>query len=438
MSVTLLKALGSAYLGCFLFGYHMGVVNAALPDIAVTLAFAGSPATQGKVVSSTLVGAFVGSLLAAGALLCALAPSVPVLLSGRLLAGIGIGAAGSIAPLYVAESAPAALRGKLGSFNQMAICVGVLAAITAGLPVGGGAQGVVTALGGSGLPWWRVMFGISLLPALAQTALLLLSTESPKWLAQNGRGSEAADVAAKLWGEGGATLAENKDSARSESSGAGWCELLQAKYCWGAAIGVLLFAFQQFAGINAVVFFSTKVFADAGVSSAVAASCLVMATNIAGTAVASSAVDKLGRKPLLIGSFSGMAAAMLFMAANMRRATTAATAASSAGLVSLVGTVGYILAFALGVGPIPSLLLGEMMPAALRGKAAAAAMASHWVCTFAVGQWFLPATAAFGNAAVYAVFGSIAAMGALFVALAVPETKSPPAAAATARLVSAD
>ena len=463
ITASLAKALTAAYLGCFLFGYHMGVINAPLQEIASSLGFATSPAMQGRVVSSTLLGAFGGSLvgggladllgrrgamqsnallLAAAALVCTLASSTGVLLLGRLLAGIGIGISGSIVPLFVAECSLSSQRGRFGSFNQVAICVGVLAAIVAGLPIGGVASTSVSSF--MGVPWWRVMFGISVVPALAQIAVLALgkvkvkqasgpersiAIESPRWLVrQKDRENDGIAIAKSLWGENcAAELSELVSLAsvpRSSGASNGWRQLLGRRHWRGTVTGVLLFFFQQFAGINAVVFFSTKVFADAGLSSAVAASALVMVTNIMGTILAASVVDKLGRKPLLVGSFGGMSATMIAMAATLSTMGTAGGASTSfAGLVSLVFTVGYILSFSLGAGPIPSLLLGEMMPAEVRGKAASAAMASHWVCTFIVGQCFLSAAANFGTAAVYGAFGIVAALGSLFVATAVPETK---------------
>lgn len=285
---SVLPSVGVACLGSLLFGYHLAVVNPALAPLSLELGISAAR-TQGFVVSAALVGACVGSFQAGaladtlgrrgalrvasvplllGALACGAAPSTGALLAGRLLAGLGLGLASGVVPVYISEVAPPALRGALGSANQLCICLGLLAAIVAGLPVAANPE------------LWRACFYAAALPA----ALLMLGSglilESPAWAAR------------KPGGEAGAS---------------GWAELGCAQHRRATVLAVGLFALQQLAGINAVVFFSNAVFKAAGVQSEVLASSGVALVNVLGTLVAARVVDQAGRKPLLLGSFTGSA-----------------------------------------------------------------------------------------------------------------------------------
>jgi MFS family permease len=184
-------------------------------------------------------------------------------------------------------------------------------------------------------------------------------------------------------------------------------------------LGCTLFLLQQLAGINAVVYFSSSVFRSAGLSSDTLASAAVGLVNLVGTAVAARALDGTGRRPLLLASFCGMAGSMALLAL----ALTAPALAPYSGPLSLLGTLAFVAAFASGAGPIPALLVAELVPSRMRGKAQSAAMATHWAANLAVGQCFLPAVAAYGVGSVYAVFAAAAAGAALLVLKCLPETR---------------
>ncbi|KDO59058.1 hypothetical protein CISIN_1g0091082mg [Citrus sinensis] len=192
-SGVVLPFVGVACLGAILFGYHLGVVNGALEYLAKDLGIAENTVLQGWIVSSLLAGATVGSFtggsladkfgrtrtfqldavpLAAGAFLCATAQSVQTMIIGRVLAGIGIGISSAIVPLYISEISPTEIRGALGSVNQLFICVGILAALVAGLPLAGNPL------------WWRTMFGLAAIPSILLALGMGLSPESPRWLFQ--------------------------------------------------------------------------------------------------------------------------------------------------------------------------------------------------------------------------------------------------------------
>lgn len=422
-------AVAVAGAGAFAFGYHLGVVNGPLEAIAADLGFAGNTALQGAIVSSSLAGAAVGSLggsgladsvgrrkaflldtipLLLGALLCSSATGLTSILAGRALVGIGIGLSSALVPLYISEIAPTRLRGALGSINQLLICIGILAALVVNVVIPSTA--------------WRSMFAISAIPAIILLLgfTLLGCPESPVWLALTGQRTAAEATATRLWGpvEGPSQLglggaAKGDWAARAEPS---WGEVFASP---GARIGVIMFLLQQFSGINAIVYFSSSVFSKAGIASGALASAAVGVVNVLGTVAAAALMDRAGRKQLLILSFGGMGTAMLCMALGL--AIPSLTPLS--GPIALVGTLAYILAFAMGAGPVPGLLVPEITGAKVRGRAVALAMGSHWVCNFVVGQVFLDAVGAVGVAGVYLFFAAVCFFTVGFVGKVVVETK---------------
>ncbi|KAF8390108.1 hypothetical protein HHK36_024630 [Tetracentron sinense] len=433
-SGSVLPYVGVACLGAILFGYHLGVVNGALEYLSVDLGIAENAVIQGKcswVVSTTLAGATVGSFtggtmadkfgrtrtfqldaipLAVGAFLCATAQSVQTMIIGRLIAGIGIGIASAIVPLYISEISPTEIRGALGSVNQLSICVGILAALVAGLPLAGNPL------------WWRTMFGIAVAPPVLMALGMAFSPESPRWLFQQGKISQAETAIKTLFGK--ERVAEVMNDLRASGQGsteqeAGWFDLFSSRYRKVVSVGAALFLFQQLAGINAVVFYSTSVFRSAGIASDVAASALVGASNVFGTAIASSLMDKQGRKSLLITSFAGMAASMLLLSLSV----TWKVLAPYSGTLAVLGTVLYVLCFSLGAGPVPALLLAEIFASRIRAKAVALSLGVHWVSNFVIGLYFLSVVNKFGISTVYLGFSMVCILAILYIAGNVVETK---------------
>uniref|UniRef100_A0A2P2M5R2 Major facilitator superfamily (MFS) profile domain-containing protein n=1 Tax=Rhizophora mucronata TaxID=61149 RepID=A0A2P2M5R2_RHIMU len=244
-SGTVLPFVGVACLGAILFGYHLGVVNGALDYLAKDLGIAENTVLQGWVVSTLLAGATVGSFaggaladkfgrtktfqldaipLTVGAILTATAQSVQTMIIGRLLAGIGIGISSAIVPLYISEISPTEVRGTLGSVNQLFICIGILLALVAGLPLAGNPI------------WWRTMFGIAAVPAILLALGMAFSPESPRWLFQQGKIAEAEKSIKTLYGKD--RVAEvmhdltvaGQGSVESE---AGWFDLFNSHYWKG-------------------------------------------------------------------------------------------------------------------------------------------------------------------------------------------------------------
>ena len=425
-------AVAGACAGAVLFGYHLGVVNTPLDAMAKTLGFVGDEAVAGAVVSSTLVGATVGAplagamadkfgrrgamvrnsvLLGAAALGCAAAGTVRQLIAARLAAGVGIGIVSALTPLYISEVSPSSRRGAFGALNQVAICVGILLSIVTGL-------GVTPA---SPASRWRPMFLFAAFPTLLHLVLALRAPESPRWAGNPDKAACAErlwgpDFAAELGVDSGGDAGDSKKKGGDSDDGGGdasWATMASPAHRGATATAFLLFVQQQFAGINAVVYFSTKVFRDAGIESAVLGSVAVAATNIVGTAaVAAPLIDRFGRKAMLVASYAGMAASMAVMAAAMAAPALAGTAALAA--LSFAGTLAYIFAFACGCGPIPGLLTPELFPSKLRAKGGSVGMVSHWLCNTVVGAAFLPLVASLGLPAVYSIFAAVAASSAVF------------------------
>ncbi|CAA2938398.1 plastidic glucose transporter 4 [Olea europaea subsp. europaea] len=430
-SGTVLPYVGVACLGAILFGYHLGVVNGALEYLAKDLGIAENAVLQGWVVSTLLAGATVGSFtggfladkfgrtktflldaipLAVGAFLCATAQNIETMIIGRLLAGIGIGISSAIVPLYISEISPTEIRGTLGSVNQLFICIGILAALVAGLPLAGNPL------------WWRTMFGVAIIPSILLAFGMAFSPESPRWLYQQGKISEAEVSIRKLNGkERVAEIMSDLDAAAQGSSEpeAGWFDLFSSRYRKVVSVGAALFLFQQLAGINAVVYYSTSVFRSAGITSDVAASALVGAANVFGTTVASSLMDKQGRKSLLLTSFAGMAVSMLLLSLTF----TWKTLAPYAGTLAVLGTVLYVLSFSLGAGPVPALLLPEIFASRIRAKAVALSLGMHWISNFVIGLYFLSVVTKFGISTVYLGFASVCLLAVMYIAGNVVETK---------------
>lgn len=419
-----------ATLSSFVFGYHLGVVNDTLESISVELGFSGSTLAEGLVVSTCLAGALLGSLFSGsisdglgrrrsfqlcalpmiiGASMSATTSSLEGMLLGRFFVGTGMGLGPPVAALYVSEVSPAFVRGTYGSFTQIATCLGLMVALLIGIPAKNDPS------------WWRVCFWVSTIPAALLAILMEFSTESPHWLFKKGRIAQTEVELERLFGplHVKPAMAEFSKSDRTdESDNVKFSELLHGRHFKVVFIGSVIFAFQQLSGINAVFYFSSTVFRSAGVPSDIGNICIGV-VNISGSIVAMILMDRLGRKLLLLSSFLGMAVAMGFQVIAASNIFSGSTNL----YLSIGGMLLFVLTFALGAGPVPGLLLSEILPSRIRAKAMAVCMSIHWVVNFFVGLLFLNLLEMLGPQILYTIFGTFCLMAGVYVKKNVIETK---------------
>ncbi|PIA36832.1 hypothetical protein AQUCO_03200064v1 [Aquilegia coerulea] len=372
----------------FLFGYHIGVMNGPIVSIAHELEFSGNSLLEGLVVSIFIVGAFIGSLcsgslvdklgyrrtlqistipLIVGAVLSAQAHSLQEILLGRLLVGLGIGVDTVLVPIYISEVAPTKYRGSLGALCQIGTCLGIIASLFLGIP------------SESDPHWWRTMLYIASVPGFIVALGMQFAVDSPRWLCKVGRWNEAENVIGRLWGnsEVEKSFEEFQSVIKYDGSDvdSSWLELLLEPHSAAAFIGGALFVLQQFAGINAVLYFSSLTFKDVGITSSALASLFVGLTNFAGALLTLNLIDKQGRQKLLIGSYLGMAASMFLVVFAISSPLDEQLSHN----LSILGTLMYIFTFAIGAGPVTGLVIPEFSSSRMRGKIMGFSFSVHWV-----------------------------------------------------------
>ncbi len=435
-----------ATLGGLLFGYDTAVISGAVDSLKTVFhlneATFGSMATfyHGATVSSALIGCIIGSamsgvfaeklgrrnsLLLAAILFfisaCGAAypeifffqkgdGSVPVLIAFniyRVIGGIGVGLASAICPMYIAEIAPAEIRGKLVSWNQFAIIFGMLVVYFVNYFI----------TKGQSIEWidshgWRYMFASNAVPAALFGFLLIFVPETPRHLALIGQEDKALHILGKINGTNKASeiLKDIKGSAHEKVEKVlayGWKVLI---------IGVLLSVFQQVVGINVVLYYAPTIFKGLGFGNdaAMYQTVIMGFINIVFTLVAIFTVDKFGRKPLLIIGSTGMAVGMF--------AIGLLAYLHIIGVSTLIFIVIYSASFMMSWGPICWVLISEIFPNTVRGKAVAIAVAAQWIANFVVSSTF-PSLEAFSITFTYCLYGVMSVLSALFVWKMVPETK---------------
>jgi len=444
-----------ATLGGLLFGYDTAVINGAVDSLKAYFIEPRHLADEnvantlwGIVSSSALIGCVIGGILGGwvstrigrkrGLVVAAVlfllsaigaaAPEFPFAPIGhggpgymvnfviyRILSGMGVGLASMLSPMYIAEIAPARIRGNLVAWNQFAIIFGMLVIyfVNYGISKMGSGDAWLNSIG------WRYMFLSGSIPAAAFLLLLFFVPETPRYLMLKGNEAGARAVLARIGTpeEGEAEIAEIRASLSEHHSG--------RLFSFGAKlifIGIMLSVFQQLVGINAVLYYGSDIFKDAGfdTNASLFQQIVVGAVNLLFTVVAIKTVDKLGRKPLQIIGALVMAVAML--------ALGGAFALQIKGLTPLLCVLLYIAGFAVSWGPVVWVLLSEIFPNQIRGKAMAVAVAAQWIANFLVSTTFLILdknpylTEKFHHGFAYWIYGVMSVLAALFM-LMVPETK---------------
>lgn len=378
----------------------------------------------------------------------------------RMIGGLGIGAASITSPMYIAEISPAAVRGRLVSVNQLAIVTGMVlvyfvnyfiawhgertdraAGIESHLQVAAAAEQrevhdlaesadsqIAVAAKLNPDSWnvqrgWRWMFGSGAVPSLLLLGLLLVVPESPRWLTKQDRRGEALAVLTRVGGPQRAAveLAEIEDAVAHESGSLR--QLLLPGMRVVLAIGVTLAVLQQVTGINVFLYYAADIFKKMGsnVDASLLQQVVVGAVNMLFTIVAIRTVDRLGRKPLMLLGFTGMGLSLLALGAAAYLQRTE--------LWVLVFILSYIACFALSVGPVTWVILSEIFPTRIRGRAMAIATVCLWIANFAVTQTFtimdenVRMVERYHHALPYWIYAALAGVSVVFVWLCVPETK---------------
>jgi len=422
-----------AAIGGFLFGYDTAVVNGAIQFLKAHFGLtsfqeglAGSSAIIGCIPGAMLAGflsdrfgrknlLFVCALLyAVSGLLSAIPRSFDEFLIARFMSGLGIGASSMICPVYIAEMAPEKLRGRLGSLFQLGVVTGILITLFINKVIQGMGDDTWNTLTG-----WRYMLGMEVLPAVAFIGLLFAVPESPRWLVSKGREDEGRKVLTKVGGEEhAATELEAIKNAAKEEQGS-LKELFSKTYALPLVIAVLLMMCSQFCGINAIMYYSTKIFESSGAVKADAfmQSVWIGLINLLFTFVAIAFVDKSGRRALLLIGTAVQTIA-LFMVGWMFHAQIQ-------GIGLLLCVILFIAAFAMAMGPIPWIICSEIFPNKVRGRAMSVSTFTIWLSCYIVAQTFpmLNDNPAIGPAKTFWVYAVVSLLSFVFVMAMMPETK---------------
>jgi len=440
-----------ATLGGLLFGYDTGVISGAIEPL--TVRFALSEAMKGWVSGCVLLGCATGVLIVGplsdrlgrklamflaavmfllSAVGTALPPNVAVLIAFRFLGGVGIGIASISTPMYIAELTPAHLRGRMVAINQIAIVSGLAATAVINYVIahwqGDPAQDAVQAwLIANG---WRWMFGMGILPAVLFALLLIPIPESPRWLVEKGQSEQARAILARIAGPAFADAECRQIAAAISAEQGTWAELLSPGLRRPLALGIALAVLQQITGINVFLYFGATIFktmsASTGVDAGLLQQGIISGSGVLFTLVAIATVDRWGRRPLMITGAAGMGVALAAMGLLAQRMTNPAAAGGG----MLLWIVVYIACVSLSVGPVTWVMVAEIFPTAVRGRALGLATFFLWMSDYAITQtfpmldaqdsWFVRQ---FNHAFPFYLYGLFCVVLLVLVLTVVPETK---------------
>lgn len=409
----------------FLFGFDTAIINGAIVFLRrhfhwseVETEFAAGSLLAGCALGAGVAGTLsdrfgrkiilllAAAIFALSSIATALPASLGQFIAARIVAGVGIGIASMLAPLYIAEVSPAAIRGRLVSMNQLAIVLGILVSYLVGW-----------AMAGLGDESWRWMFAVAAAPSILFFGALFFVPESPRWLVKEGRGEEASHVLDKL-GEPPSQLG-NIERAIAEESGS-LRQLLDPAMRRPLTIGITLAILQQVTGINTVLYYGSIIFTEqagaASTSAALWANVLVGAMNLALTVVALFTIDKLGRKTLLISAAAGMGLSLTALGFLFNSGPVTPT-----GVLTLI--LCYVACFSFGMGPGVWVVISELFPTRIRGRAMSVATVALWLACLLITVTFLSLVKAFTAAGAFWIYAFLCACTVWFVWKFTPETK---------------
>jgi sugar porter (SP) family MFS transporter len=446
-----------AALGGLLFGWDWVVIGGAKPFFQRYFQLT-SEAQIGWANSCALIGCLVGAL-AAGALSDkfgrkrllilsaflfavtslgnALAGNFSIFIFWRMLGGVAIGLASNLSPMYIAEVAPARMRGKLVSINQLTIVVGVLGAQLVNWWLVRHLGDEMTARLGAdstdaakdqfihdswfGQQGWRWMFGLTAVPSLLFFIGMFFVPESPRWLAKNGKPENAKTILKKIGGEhyGAAAMTEINSTLESgEIQRVRFADLLDPKMAKVLVLGVGLAVFQQWCGINVIFNYAEEIFKAAGydISSVLSNIAWTGSVNLAFTFVALGVVDRGGRRPLMLFGAAGLAVIYLVLGFCYHASVT--------GLPMLLLVLAAIACYSMSLAPVTWVVISEIFPNRIRGAAMSVAVSALWIACFILTYTFPILNAKLGSAGTFWLYAAICVLGFIFIFFKLPETKN--------------
>ena len=429
-----------AAIGGILFGYDTAVISGTT-DI-VRNQFSLSASGEGWYVGCALIGSIIGVLCAGSlsdyigrkitmlisaaffsisAIGCAVCGSFDALVAFRIIGGVGIGIVSIVSPIYISEVSPAKIRGTLVSLYQLAVTAGFLLAYLANWAIDAGID--PSAAADAGL-WsrmfnaeaWRGMLGSETLPALLFLFIIFFIPESPKWLIIKGKPSEATAVLSRILGSEDEINAEVEATRSSSGEDKGsWSDLLKPGILVAVLAGCAIAILGQFMGVNAVLYYGPKIFSEAGFDNPMFSTVLVGLVNFATTVLAVFIIDRVGRKQLIYWGVSGMIICLMAIG------TYFATGGALGNGFMLVFFLAYVFCCAISISAIVFVLLSEMYPNSIRGRAMSLAGFMLWVGTYLVGQ-LTPVLLEWSQAGTFFIFAVMCVPYMLIMWKVIPET----------------